>query len=72
MDTAQVMTSNIRKIILYVFCAIFFAMVTFDFYRIMSFIKQGARFTADDGQELCLRIQALETDPRPCKYNINK
>ena len=32
------------------------------------FRHQGARFTATDGQELCLRVQALETDKKPCEY----
>lgn len=30
------------------------------------FRYQGARFTAQDGQELCLRVQAL--DGKPCNY----
>lgn len=37
------------------------------------FAKAGPRFTADDGQRLCLRVRALETkaggDVLPCDYN---
>lgn len=32
------------------------------------FIQQGARFTAQDGQALCERIQKLEPQPQPCAY----
>ncbi len=36
------------------------------------FIRQGQRFTAQDGQALCERIAALETlggmKPLPCHY----
>jgi hypothetical protein len=40
-------------------------------YQIVDYLRfrnAGARFTAVDGQELCLRVQALEADPKPCKY----
>lgn len=30
------------------------------------FRHQGARFTAQDGQALCLRVQAM--DGQPCEY----
>ena len=36
--------------------------------RTKAFESKGARFTAENGQELCLRIQALEADPKPCEY----
>lgn len=29
-------------------------------WQLYRFVNQGARFTAEDGQELCRRIQALE------------
>lgn len=32
------------------------------------FRHQGARFTAADGQGLCLRVQKLESNPAPCRY----
>jgi cbb3-type cytochrome oxidase subunit 3 len=32
------------------------------------FRHQGARFTAQDGQNLCLRVQALEVKPKSCEY----
>lgn len=32
------------------------------------FIQQGQRFTAQDGQALCERVQALEKTPQPCRY----
>lgn len=28
----------------------------------------GPRFTAQDGQELCERVQKLEPQPQPCRY----
>jgi hypothetical protein len=40
-------------------------------YQIVDYLKfrnAGKRFTAAHGQELCLRVQALETDPQPCEY----
>jgi len=41
-------------------------------YQVLDYFKfrnAGARFTAADGQELCLRIQALEANPQPCEYD---
>lgn len=42
------------------------------FYQYNRFVSAGPRFTAYDGQELCLRIEALERahglDPKPCHY----
>ena len=32
------------------------------------FRNQGARFTAQHGQELCERVQRLESVPLPCEY----
>jgi hypothetical protein len=40
-------------------------------YQIVDYFKfknAGKRFTAHNGQELCLRVQALETTPKPCEY----
>jgi hypothetical protein len=37
-----------------------------DYFR---FKNAGARFTAADGQALCLRVQALEMNPKPCEYD---
>lgn len=46
--------------------------------QIQSFMQKGARFTSQDGQDLCLRIQRLEAvsygyhdrggSPLPCEY----
>ena len=48
------------------------ALLAHDYYefveRTKAFEIKGARFTAENGQELCLRIQALEADPNPCEY----
>ena len=41
-------------------------------YQVIDYSKfrnAGPRFTATDGQTLCLRVQALETDKRPCEYS---
>ena len=40
-------------------------------YQVIDYFKfknAGKRFTAHHGQELCLRVQALETSPQPCEY----
>lgn len=42
--------------------------VTANQERIDKFINVGKRFTAEDGQQLCERIQVLETHPGPCTY----
>lgn len=34
--------------------------VLFQFFQIYAFMSAGPRFTAQDGQELCQRVQALE------------
>ena len=48
------------------------SVATHDYYEFVENVKafesKGARFTAENGQELCLRIQALEADPKPCEY----
>lgn len=36
--------------------------------EIQKFAAKGPRFTANDGQALCLRVQALEKNPQPCRY----
>lgn len=36
--------------------------------RVTKFESAGIRFTGDHGQELCLRVQQLEKDPKPCNY----
>ena len=41
-------------------------------YQVLDYSKfrsAGARFTAADGQTLCLRVQALETNQQPCEYD---
>ena len=53
-------TRPVRKIIAYLLVIVFMALVSFDLYRMMTFIRQGARFTAADGQALCERVRALE------------
>jgi hypothetical protein len=40
-------------------------------YQIVDYLQfrnAGKRFTGAQGQELCLRVQALETNPKPCEY----
>jgi hypothetical protein len=44
-------------------------------WQLWKFVNQGARFTAEDGQALCLRIQAMEQrlygsgeTSGPCEY----
>ena len=40
-------------------------------YQIVDYLQfrnAGKRFTAHHGQGLCLRVQALETNPKPCEY----
>lgn len=36
--------------------------------KIQSFVSAGPRFTGQDGQELCERVQKLELQPQPCRY----
>lgn len=36
--------------------------------QIEKFMSAGPRFTAQDGQALCERIQKLEPKPQPCRY----
>jgi hypothetical protein len=41
-------------------------------YQVLDYFKfrnAGPRFTATDGQTLCLRVQALETNKLPCEYD---
>jgi hypothetical protein len=35
-----------------------------------AFKNAGRRFTAKDGQALCVRVQVLETNKKPCEYEI--
>ena len=40
-------------------------------YQVIDYFKfknAGKRFTAHHGQELCLRVQAMETNKQPCEY----
>ena len=40
-------------------------------YQVLDYFKfknAGKRFTAADGQTLCLRVQAMETNKQPCEY----
>lgn len=39
-------------------------------YEINKFIQVGPKFTAENGQQLCERIQHLEKDKKPCEYFI--
>ena len=48
--------------------ALFAASLGFQAWQVGRFIRQGARFTASDGQTLCERIAKLEPHPQPCKY----
>ena len=50
----------IRKAAFYILLIIFFWLVGFDAWRMMLFVRQGPRFTAQDGQALCERVKALE------------
>jgi len=36
--------------------------------RMQSFVSKGPRFTANDGQALCERIQKLEKEPKECNF----
>lgn len=47
---------------------IFSLSLAFQFWQLYRFVNQGARFTADDGQALCERVQKLEPQPQPCRY----
>lgn len=41
----------------------------FDFQeKVKQFQSKGPRFTAQDGQALCERVQKLEQEPKPCEY----
>lgn len=61
---------------------IFSASLIFQAWQLYRFMHQGARFTAQDGQELCLRVQELERrsngyqdagkTPLPCDYIPSK
>ena len=48
------------------------ALLAHDYYefveRTKAFEIKGARFTAQDGQNLCLRLQLVEPRPKPCEY----
>ena len=46
--------------------AVLIALILFIAADYFVFRHQGARFTAADGQELCLRVQAM--DQQPCRY----
>lgn len=45
-------------------------------HQLQSFVNKGPRFTAQDGQELCERVKALETSlGKPqldCLYNVKR
>ena len=48
------------------------SVATHDYYEFVENVKafesKGARFTAQDGQDLCLRLQLVEPRPKPCEY----
>lgn len=49
------------KLLLFVILGAFIAgSVGFQFYQIYTFMNAGSRFTAQDGQSLCRRVQELE------------
>ena len=37
-------------------------------WQLYRFVNAGPRFTAQDGQALCERVQKLEPQPQPCAY----
>lgn len=63
------MDNPISRLVLGMFIFIIFLV---QMYQMTAFIYKGPRFTASDGQGLCLRVQALETEvtkkPLPCLY----
>lgn len=57
------------------FFALLFSMFTFQIVhymefsnKISQFANKGPRFTAQNGQDLCERVQSLEKEPKPCEY----
>lgn len=45
--------------------------LTLTSYQVADYLQfryRGKRFTADDGQTLCERVQRLEAFPKPCEY----
>lgn len=48
------------------------AVAAHDYYEFVknmkAFESKGARFTAENGQDLCLRLQLVEPRPKPCEY----
>lgn len=57
------MKANFPIIVVGALTATMMALMALDYFY---FRHQGARFTAADGQALCLRVQAL--DGLPCQY----
>lgn len=53
---------KLKEIIPYIFGILFVISVGFQFSHHRQFINKGPRFTANDGQELCERVRALELD----------
>lgn len=60
---------NSLSVLLMIAILIFGSFQILQFYR---FIYAGARFTAADGQELCLRVARLENPPGECHYLEDK
>jgi hypothetical protein len=65
--------ASVFEIVLAVFIGLLFAYQMLDFWV---FRHAGARFTAKDGDELCLRVQALEKHAgipvSECSYSVKK
>jgi hypothetical protein len=63
------MKERITKILAIVGWVLILGMAGYQVIDYFKFKNAGKRFTAADGQELCLRVQALETNPKPCEYD---
>lgn len=50
------------------FGILFAGSLLFQAWQLYRFVHAGARFTANDGQALCERIQKLEPHPATCQY----
>lgn len=43
--------------------------LSFQAWQLYKFVGAGQRFTAKDGQELCLRVRDLEDPKKSCRYS---
>jgi hypothetical protein len=55
------MRDKVNQILPYLFLVFMILWVTVEAVRFQGFMKQGPRFTAYDGQELCERVKRLES-----------